>query len=67
MRLGDRQSETDTGGAGIGAYGPPIVWPRTGESEIYSTARMRSEGARIALRKISRLARPPPGRFGGLP
>ena len=26
------QSETDTGGAGIGAYGPPIVWPRTGES-----------------------------------
>jgi hypothetical protein len=33
VRLGDRQSETDTGGPGSGAYGPPIVRRRAGESE----------------------------------
>ena len=66
MRLGDRQSETDTGRRDRCLWSSHRLAAH-GRVGIYSTARMRSEGARIALRKISRLARPPPGRFGGLP
>jgi hypothetical protein len=54
VRLGDRQSKTDTGGTGIGAYGLSIVRRRAKAPESTHTARTRIEAAvSFGLRNVA--------------